>query len=1834
MPLFTRYYGLGMKLATERYSSALDQERWTIIDSQTAFLTDIIGDGRIDGWTLSSGTEYVVTVASGMGLIDRFAVRTFGPSLVTLTPGTHHLFMLRRPNVLGELSNFSPAAQAVYSDASAPATPTSLTVPSRTRSTASLNWADNSEADLAGYRVYRSTDNTVSGWAAAATPVATVTASTYDDSGLADDTLYYYRVTAYDVSGNESSYAATTALTLEDLRTPAAARSLKLFPGNFTIQAIWLPSIDGLATTYEVKLQKLTVSGADDGAATTVTVSTRSSTFNSLDNDRTYRVTVRAVSKTGVKSEPVSTVAMPSANDGPDEVNNLAYTEIWDGKQITLKLTWATPATPASSYRITLEEAGQFQSNAFSAPRGLSTKIIAYNSVNPAGQRRIAESTSYVIRVQGVDRLNRASVGRVISLTTSKFSKPDAVSDLSVNLLENKFLRIGWENPANAFSRIRLTLKKTNLGDNVTTTLLNNVDLGKAKYYTFDAEPLEQNTVYAATVTAEDSVGNLSTSETATLSIDSTLPLPDAPGDLTADSYVNQMILKWSRPDTVENAKSYNVWRAVMTRGVRAADWVLLDNVPSDVNEFPDYAIDADTNYVYAVTTIDTYDNESVGPNDALNPRNMVIARSNKAGKLSPPEGLTATVDGASIVLEWEPGNEVFDGWQIYRADGGTLRYSLVGGVPHDTVTFTDDDLASLVNGTTYRYIVRKYINEAEVIFDDDVTLPENCITLGVAEVAADGTVTLDDSGAVDIKNLHDPVVNETTARLAQHKHVFVTGTDDRRIDLGTGLLVTGWTSEDSSTWNASQDVSQYGSFVVLVNGSPTKLFYQLDASAGRLTFERALDEGDVVSVFFDAVSETQGKLPASKVGWIDASSLKLDKLDKRAVRAISHRGRMGERLVPLSHPAAPSGPLSYNYAAPAKLFDTFYDVLRVSAGRLLAATSHGISLSEDAGHTWTLVQTTPSPCTRLMYSETYDRYFALACDTVYCATSLLTDWVTFGGMRGVSLVRDIASDADGRVFASTDVGVFRLTLEQTVAIWEQKRLPEQDSTGCHLIYYSDTLNAMVVGVERGLVYSTDGGDSWTLWSAFTQSRVAYARLVHDGNEFVLTEDRLYRRKAAQSEFSEVAVMPGVCRRVVVFRDRLYVATSVGLLSSVGSLTGDRVKFAKTLPQLSLGRRDFALTSLNVWSDRLYVGTDNRLYVSTAHGIASVQYQRTDVPDGAPTIYVNGDEQRIGAFWGSDRVVFDHRLAKDDVVTVATDYKKYLVENGPWADVDIKSRVVLYRDGIDLNLGFEQIGADSRVVSDDNGKTVAFPTPTSFVIPFPTPEDDTTTLLPQAVTLSQELSARNSSVTAAAILAEIDAVSRLLASEQQQTGLILATENIAALATLVLKLRAEVDDDVTVSILPVKVTAFDPNENQAVEFDPVTGAVTPDFTSPTEKYTDLTLDIIGVTLDDEGELSHAEIEDAFEEKLSGVPGGLGAISQINLLKTAMFVEGQWPGHIDSVSPLIQTELYAGCGEDWYDRFESTIDYTLRVRKANANVSLAYPACLMAVEATDELWVCGIGGILSIDTLSLAVSKVWGAPGVMVKSMVLDQKTVYVLADRDVLRIDTDTLAVTKDDGLGVPEGATSIAFFLNTIWIGAADGVYKKSQDLRWTKVVSSPGCEVKATTGDILVAYTAENRFFTTSNGDTWLDKGVPKLPDGTSIGTINAFAAGMTNVIATSQGLYDDALTTYGKEVALRPLNLPSSTSSDSETHVNDVATDGEAVVCGLSDGRYFWFESNSAEEAFVEHDESGAFEAIHKVAIVDGDVWLFGYDLVKIVSTGDIVKLASGNRLSWQT
>lgn len=128
-----------------------------------------------------------------------------------LNSGDTYYIQGRTLSILGRASgwaNASPYPITAATDSTAPAQVTGTAAAVGIQSFM-LSWSDNTEADLAGYQIQA---DTVSSFASPDVDKK-VTATVVTIDGLNTDTLYYFRVRAYDHAGNNGTWSATFSAT-------------------------------------------------------------------------------------------------------------------------------------------------------------------------------------------------------------------------------------------------------------------------------------------------------------------------------------------------------------------------------------------------------------------------------------------------------------------------------------------------------------------------------------------------------------------------------------------------------------------------------------------------------------------------------------------------------------------------------------------------------------------------------------------------------------------------------------------------------------------------------------------------------------------------------------------------------------------------------------------------------------------------------------------------------------------------------------------------------------------------------------------------------------------------------------------------------------------------------------------------------------------------------------------------------------------------------------------------------------------------------------------------------------------------------------------------------------------------------------------------------------------------------------------------------------------------------------------------------------------------------------------------------------------------------------
>ncbi len=196
-----------------------------------------------------------------------------------------------------------------------PAIPTGLAGHAISDTEVQLNWNENTENDLAGYRVYRN-----------GTQIAEVSTNSYEETGLTEDTTYSYQVSSYDNSGNESAKCAEVlVITNEAIHPPSDLKITNLT--DITARAEWDP-VDN-ADEYKIYLNEILAG----------TTSQTFYEFTGMEPETNYMVTVTTIvgDQESDQPEPLEFTTLAAPTEPPAKPD-LSATSILGASYVWL--TW------------------------------------------------------------------------------------------------------------------------------------------------------------------------------------------------------------------------------------------------------------------------------------------------------------------------------------------------------------------------------------------------------------------------------------------------------------------------------------------------------------------------------------------------------------------------------------------------------------------------------------------------------------------------------------------------------------------------------------------------------------------------------------------------------------------------------------------------------------------------------------------------------------------------------------------------------------------------------------------------------------------------------------------------------------------------------------------------------------------------------------------------------------------------------------------------------------------------------------------------------------------------------------------------------------------------------------------------------------------------------------------------------------------------------------------------------------------------------------------------------------------------------------------------------
>jgi plastocyanin len=167
-----------------------------------AAVTVAPGDTVTWNW---AGSSHNVTADSGQA--DTFSSGTKKTGTFAKTFNTVGRFTYRCTLHSGMTGSVTVSSSTPTTDTTAPSAPTGL-VATAADATVTIDWADSTASDFANYMVERQVGGT-GAWSTIASPNTSV----YTDTSVTNDTAYFYRVTAADITGNISASSGVVSAT-------------------------------------------------------------------------------------------------------------------------------------------------------------------------------------------------------------------------------------------------------------------------------------------------------------------------------------------------------------------------------------------------------------------------------------------------------------------------------------------------------------------------------------------------------------------------------------------------------------------------------------------------------------------------------------------------------------------------------------------------------------------------------------------------------------------------------------------------------------------------------------------------------------------------------------------------------------------------------------------------------------------------------------------------------------------------------------------------------------------------------------------------------------------------------------------------------------------------------------------------------------------------------------------------------------------------------------------------------------------------------------------------------------------------------------------------------------------------------------------------------------------------------------------------------------------------------------------------------------------------------------------------------------------------------------
>jgi titin len=639
-------------------------------------------------WTDNSSdeTSFIIErapdVAGGAGTFAPIA--TVGANVTSysstgLTASTTYWYRVQASNANGS-SAYSAAVSASTPQAP-PAAPTVLALAAVSSSQINLTWTDNATNET-GFSIERAPDN--AGTPGTFAQIATVGANvaSYNNTGLAASTTYWYRVRAFNGSGNSGYTNAASAATLAP-PPPAAPGGLTLSAASPTqINLTWADNSSD-ETSFSIERAPDVAGGAGTFAPiATVGANVTSYSNTGLTPNTTYWYRVQASNANG-NSAYSAAVSAATPQSLPTAPTALAAAGVSTSQ---INLTWTDNANNETGFSVERAPDNAGTPGTFAAIAAVGANTTSYNNTG------LPANTTYWYRVRAGNAVGNSGYTNAVPAATAPLPPPAAPSGLTLGAASSTQINLAWADNSSDETSFNIERAPDNAGSPGAYSVIASVGANATSYSNSGLTP---NTRYWYRVQASNANGNSGYSnETAAATLQ---PAPAAPSGLsTSAASATQINLAWT--DNANNETGFRVERAPDAGGV-AGTYTEIAVVGVNVNSYSSTGLTAGATYWFRVrayngTGTSAYSNES----SATTPLPQPLA----------PTGLTANATtSTTIVLGWSDNATNETAYLVERApdNGGVAgTYAQVASLAANSTGWTDTGRSS---STTYWYRVR-----------------------------------------------------------------------------------------------------------------------------------------------------------------------------------------------------------------------------------------------------------------------------------------------------------------------------------------------------------------------------------------------------------------------------------------------------------------------------------------------------------------------------------------------------------------------------------------------------------------------------------------------------------------------------------------------------------------------------------------------------------------------------------------------------------------------------------------------------------------------------------------------------------------------------------------------------------------------------------------------------------------------------------------------------------------------------------------------------------------------------------------------------------------------